>query len=68
MLQKFTGKVSYTVSLKRGATTETKTSTSPFVNFTKLRKGNYILSYTVSVGTGTSKRTSKETSVQLKVG
>jgi hypothetical protein len=68
MLQKFTGKVSYAVSLRRGATTETKTSTSPFVNFAKLRKGTYTLSYTVSVGTGAAKKTSKETSVQLKVG
>jgi len=68
MLQKFTGKASYTVSLKRGATTETKTSASPFVNFAKLRKGTYTLTYTVSVGTGASKKTSKETSVQIKVG
>jgi hypothetical protein len=67
MAQKFSGKVSYTMTLKRGTASETKTSTSPFFTFKNLRKGNYTVTYTVSVGSGASKVTSKISSVVVSV-
>jgi hypothetical protein len=68
MLQRYTGKVTYNVSVKRGRAVESKTSTSQFVTFSKLRKGTYTVTYSVSVGSGANKVTSKEVSTQVKVG
>lgn len=68
MLQKYTGKVTYNVTVKRGRSVESKTSTSQFVTFAKLRKGTYTVTYSVSVGSGASKVTSKEVTRQVKVG
>jgi hypothetical protein len=38
------------------------------VTFSKLRKGTYTVTYSVSVGSGANKVTSKEVSTQVKVG
>lgn len=67
MGQRFTGKVSYTMTVKRGGASETKTSVSPFFTFKNLRKGNYTVMYTVSVGSGASKVTSQVSSTVVSV-
>jgi hypothetical protein len=67
MLQKFTGRVSYAVTLTQGKKRITKTSASWLVGFNDLSRGTYTLSYTVSVGSGASKVTSKPRTVTIKL-
>ena len=67
MLQKFSGRVSYAVSLTQGKKKLTKTTASRLVGFRDLERGAYTLSYTVSVGTGTSRVTSKPRTVTIRL-
>ena len=67
ILQKFTGRVTYTVALTQGKKTQTKTSSSWLVGFNNLDKGTYTLTYSVSVGSGASRVTSKSQTVTVKV-
>jgi hypothetical protein len=67
MLQKFSGRVSYNVTLTQGKKKTTKTSASFLVGFNDLDRGSYTLSYTVSVGSGANKVTSKPRTVAIKL-
>lgn len=67
MLQKFPGRVSYAVTLAQGNRKQTKTSPSSLVGFNDLDKGLYTLTYSVSVGTGASRVTSKSRTVTVKL-
>ncbi len=67
MLQKFSGRVSYAVSLTQGKKKLTKTSASRLVGFKDLDRGTYTLAYTVSVGSGTSRVTSKVRTVTIRL-
>ena len=67
MLQKFPGRVTYTVTLAQGKRKQTKTSSSALVGFNNLDKGSYTLTYAVSVGTGASRVTSKSRTVTVKL-
>lgn len=67
MLDKFKGRVTYTVTLTQGKKKISKASASWLVGFSDLERGSYTLSYTVSVGSGTSKVTSKPRTVGIKL-
>lgn len=67
MLQKFGGRVSYDVSLTQGKKKLVKTSASRLVGFKELDRGSCTLSYTVSVGSGASRVTSKPRTVTIKL-
>jgi hypothetical protein len=67
MLQKFQGKVTYNVTLKRGKKSTSRSFATPFVSFKGLRKGTVVLEYSVSIGSGASMVTSKTTSVTIVI-
>ena len=55
------------MALTQGKKTQTKTSSSWLVGFNNLDKGTYTLTYSVSVGSGASRVTSKSQTVTVKV-
>jgi hypothetical protein len=65
--QKFRGRVSYSFSLSGKNVKVTKTNTGGVAVFNDLPKGTYSVKYTVSVGLGASKVTSKQTSAKVSV-
>jgi hypothetical protein len=67
LLQRFSGRVTYNVSLTKRGFKKTKTGSSRSVVLRDIPKGTYTLTYTVSVGSGSSKVTSQATTVTVKV-
>jgi len=67
MLQKFAGRVTYTVTLTQGKKKQTKTSSTWLVGFNNLDRGTYTLTYNASVGSGSSRVTSKSRTVTIKL-
>lgn len=67
LFQRFTGKVTYNVVVRRGSKTVSKTSDRALVSFTGLDKGTVTLEYSVTVGKGTSAVTSKTTTTTVKL-
>jgi hypothetical protein len=66
-LQSVSGVVQYSVTLKTKRKVITKNSSKPVVVFSKLVRGNYELSYRITVGSGSGKQTTKTTSVTVRV-
>lgn len=67
LLQTFRGRVTYTVTVSRGSFRRSRSTSSRSVLFRDLPKGTYTLRYTVSVGSGSSKVTSKQTTAVIRV-
>lgn len=67
LLQRFSGRVTYNVTLTKRGFKKSKSGSSRSVIFRDVPKGTYTLTYTVSVGSGASKVTSQPTSATVRV-
>jgi hypothetical protein len=66
-MQLVNGKRSYNYKLYKPGFKVESTSTTPYVTFEGLAKGTYIFSYSVTIGSGTGKETTKVSSRTIKI-
>lgn len=67
LMQKFSGRVTYNATLTRGSFKKTYSKSGVIASFSKLKKGTYTFKYSVSVGSGSRKVTSKTTTITIKI-
>jgi hypothetical protein len=67
LLQRFSGRVTYNVTVSKRGFKKSRSSSSRSVVLRDIPKGTYTLTYTVSVGSGSSKVTSRAASATVRV-
>lgn len=67
LMQRFSGRVTYNTTLTRGSFKKTRSQGGVVASFTKLKKGTYTFTYSVSVGSGARKVTSKTRTIKIKI-